>query len=163
MKESYIKGIREKVGDMNIILNATAVVIVNQKNEILLQKRSDNQLWGLPGGLIEMNETLETAAIREVKEETNLDIEISKFIGVFVNPFMRWKVKDSARVYSFAFLGNVIGGDLKVNDHESIEFAYYSLENLPQIHSIDNIQIINAYYKNIFGTIEGVEYDRKEI
>ena len=91
MEESYIKKIRSLVKDEFIMVNATAIVIVNDKNEILLQKRSDSGLWGLPGGLLELNESIASGAIREVKEETNLDIRIKRFIGVFVNPFMRWR------------------------------------------------------------------------
>jgi len=159
MKASYIAKIRSLVGDEYIILNATAVVIVNEKNEVLLQKRSDNGLWGLPGGLLELEETIEEAAIREVKEETNLDINLKRFIGVFVNPFMRWRINDLAKIYSFAFLGNVTGGELRVNDSESSEMAYFGYEHLPEIHSIDNIQIIEAFYNNKYELIEGERYD----
>ncbi len=159
MEESYIKRIRSLVGDEFLILNATAVVIVNHNNEILLQKRSDNGYWGLPGGLLELNDSITKGAIREVKEETNLDIAIKRFIGVFVNPFMRWKEKDTAKVYSFAFLGEVIGGELRVNDSESTEMQYFSYENLPNIHSIDNIQVIQAYYNNQYNLVEGEKYD----
>ena len=159
MEESYIKKIRKLVGDEFLILNATAVIIVNSDNEILLQKRSDNGYWGLPGGLLELDDTITEGAIREVKEETNLDISIKRFIGVFVNPFMRWKEKDSAKVYSFAFLGEIKGGDLKVNDSESTEMQYFNYENLPNIHSIDNIQAIEAYYNNQYNLVEGEKYD----
>ncbi|MGD9761626.1 MAG: NUDIX domain-containing protein [Candidatus Izemoplasmatales bacterium] len=159
MEESYIKRIRSLVGDEFLILNATAVVIVNHNNDILLQKRSDNGYWGLPGGLLELNDSITEGAIREVKEETNLDIAIKRFIGVFVNPFMRWKEKDTAKVYSFAFLGEVIGGELRVNDSESTEMQYFSYENLPNIHSIDNIQVIQAYYNNQYNLVEGEKYD----
>ncbi|MFA7075363.1 MAG: NUDIX domain-containing protein [Candidatus Izemoplasmatales bacterium] len=159
MEESYIKKIRSLVPDEFLMLNATAVIIVNDKNEVLLQKRSDNNLWGLPGGLLELDESITEGAIREVKEETNLDVVIKRFIGVFVNPFMRWKEKDSAKVYCFSFLAEIVGGTLKINDDESLELKYFGLENLPKIHSMDNIQVINAYYNNKFGLIEGELYD----
>lgn len=159
MEENYIKKLRSLVGDEYIMLNATAVIIVNEQKEVLLQKRSDNGLWGLPGGLLELNETIADAAIREVKEETNLDIKLVKFIGCFTNPFMRWRKKDFAKVFSFAFTGKVIDGELKINDSESTELKYFRLEELPKLHSIDNIQIIEAYYNNKFQMIEGENYD----
>jgi ADP-ribose pyrophosphatase YjhB (NUDIX family) len=146
------------VGDKMVMLNATAVVIVNDKNQVLLQKRSDNRLWGLPGGLLEINESIADGAIREVKEETNLDIEIDKFIGVFINPMMVWRETDKAKVFAYGFLGRVIGGDLRINDDESLEFRYFSRENLPTIHSIDNLDIIKAYYDNRFNLLEGKKY-----
>jgi ADP-ribose pyrophosphatase YjhB (NUDIX family) len=158
MEKSYIKYLREMVGHKMVMLISATVCIVNDKNQILLQKRSDNQLWGLPGGLIELDETLEEAAIREVKEETNLDIEIERFIGVFVNPRMVWNGLDEAKVYSFGFLGKVIGGDLKINDSESLELKYFDYQNLPTIHSVDNLEQIHAYFKDISNIIEGKIY-----
>lgn len=159
MEANYVKRIRELVENEYLILNATAVVIVNQENKVLLQKRSDNGLWGLPGGLLEIDEFIINGAIREVKEETNLDIEIVRFIGVFHNPFMRWFDKDIAKVYSYGFVGKVIGGLLGVNDSESLEFKYFAFEDLPIIHSIDNLQIIDAYYNNKMNLVEGERYD----
>jgi ADP-ribose pyrophosphatase YjhB (NUDIX family) len=157
--ESYIKKLRLIAPDEFLILNATAVVITNEKNEILLQKRSDNGLWGLPGGLFELADSISQCAIREVKEETNLDIFLDKFIGVFVNPFMRWKECDKAKVFSFAFTANITGGELRVNDSESSDLKYFSYEKLPTIHSIDNLEIVDAYYNNKFGLIEGEKYE----
>ena len=159
---SYIKDLREKYGNDWVILNASAVVISNDKNQILLQKRRDNQLWGLPGGLMELDDTIASCAIREVKEETNLDVKLERFIGVFSNPFMRWREHDYAKIISYAFTGKIIQSssqsELKVNDHESLELRYFSYENLPRIHSIDTLEIIEAYYQNQYQLVEGKNY-----
>ena len=157
--ENYIKTIRDLVGDTFIMLNATSVVIVNELNQVLLQKRSDNHLWGLPGGLMELDESIEECAIREVKEETNLDIRLTKFIGIFINPCMTWRITDKAKVFAFSFAGEVIGGNLMVNDSESLEMRYFDYDHLPQIHAIDNIQSIDAYYKKTFHLVEGKSYE----
>ncbi|MBU0997309.1 MAG: NUDIX domain-containing protein [Firmicutes bacterium] len=157
--ESYIKSIRSMVGDTFIMLNATSVVIVNEKNQVLLQKRSDNHLWGLPGGLLELDESIEEAAIREVKEETNLDVRLTKFIGVFINPCMTWRVTDKAKVFAFSFAAEVLSGELRVNDEESLEFRYFDYDDLPQIHAQDNIDSIQAYFQNKFHLVEGKSYE----
>ncbi len=162
MEKSYIKYIRDMVGNSRIMLNATAVVIPNERNEILLQKRSDNGLWGLPGGLMELDESIEECAIREVKEETNLDVTLTKFIGVFINPFMRWREKDDAQVFGFGFVGSVTGGELRVNDQESTEVRYFDQSNLPEVHSKDNREIIEAYFNNRFNLVEGKSYHGNE-
>ncbi|MBI9009430.1 MAG: NUDIX domain-containing protein [Tenericutes bacterium] len=159
MNKSYIQYIREMVGDKMIMLNATAVVIVNEANQVLLQKRSDNLMWGLPGGLLEMDESITEGAIREVKEETNLDIEIEKFIGVFINPMMVWRISDKAKVFAYGFLGRVVSGDLRINDDESLEFRYFDEDKLPKIHSADNYDIIKAYYANRFNLVEGNDFN----
>jgi len=157
--ESYIAYIRKMVGNSKIILNSCSVVITNNQNEILLQKRSDNHLWGLPGGLMELDETIEECAIREVKEETNLDIKLTRFLGVFTNPDMTWREKDHAKVFSFSFVGEVVGGTLQINDGESLEFKYFKEDELPQIHSLDNLNTIKAYYANALNLVEGKKYD----
>lgn len=155
---SYITFIRHLVGNRKIILNATSVVIVNDNNEVLLQHRSDNHLWGLPGGLLELEESIAECAIREVKEETNLDVELTRFLGVFNNPLMRWREKDEARVIAFAFAAKVVGGSLRVNDSESLEMAYFPFDQLPPIHSSDNVEAIKAFFMKQPVCVEGVEY-----
>ncbi len=142
-----------------VMLIGAAVIIVNTENQVLLQKRSDNKLWGLPGGLIELDETIEECAIREVKEETNLDIEIINYIGVFVNPLMRWRESDKAKVYGFGFVGRIIGGELRINDSESLELKYFDYKDMPVIHSKDNKDIIDAYYRNKYNSVEGKYYN----
>ncbi|MFR2535207.1 MAG: NUDIX domain-containing protein [Clostridia bacterium] len=69
---------------MPIIQDGAAIILVNSKQEILLQSRADRDKWGLPGGCQELKETFEQTIIREVKEETNLDIkkENLKLVGV---------------------------------------------------------------------------------
>ena len=72
VNENYVRRIRKYLGSQKIILNC-AGGIVEKDNKILLQRRADNNRWGLPGGLLELNETYLEAAIREIKEETGLD------------------------------------------------------------------------------------------
>lgn len=162
MNQSYIAYLREMVSDHLVILNGTAVVIVNEYNQVLLQKRSDSLTWGLPGGLLELGERIEDCAIREVKEETNLDISIKRFIGVFTNPMMRWHQTDQAQVICFAFLADVVSGQLRVNDSESVDVQYFDYDNLPEIHTLDNRQIIDAYYHQQYNLIEGKSYHENE-
>ncbi len=60
-----------------------AVVIHDERGRILLEKRSDSSLWGFPGGRIEPGESVTEAAVREVREETGLDVEVTRLIGVY--------------------------------------------------------------------------------
>lgn len=150
------------VGNNMVMLMSTAVIITNEHNQILLQKRTDNGLWGLPGGLLELDETIEECAIREVKEETNLDIKITKFIGVFVNPLMTWRKQDKAKVFGFGFVGEVVGGKLHINDEESLELKYFDQKNMPELHSQDNQELVKAYLAGKYNLVEGKYYNGHE-
>lgn len=81
----YYKFLRQYVGHQPIILPGSVVLILNTENEILLQKRYDGG-WGLPGGLMELGESLEDTAKREVQEETGLAITDLQLLGVFSGP-----------------------------------------------------------------------------
>ncbi|GLO66088.1 MULTISPECIES: NUDIX domain-containing protein [Oceanobacillus] len=70
----YYKYLRQYVGHRPIILPGSVVIILNEKNEGLLQKRHDGS-WGLPGGLMDLEESFEEVAMREVFEETGLVVE----------------------------------------------------------------------------------------
>lgn len=81
---NYILDLREFVGKRPLIQCGTSVII-SDKNKILMQLRTDNKKWGLPGGSVEIGEKVEETAVREVKEETGLTICLNglKLFGVF--------------------------------------------------------------------------------
>lgn len=78
ISKTYGKG----VGHEPQILNFAGRILVNEKNEILLQKRSDFNLWGLPGGAIEFGESAEEACVREFWEETGLKVKVKSLLEV---------------------------------------------------------------------------------
>lgn len=152
---NYITYLRKMVGDSMVVLNAANVIIVNEKNEVLLQQRSDSLLWGLPGGLMELEDSIETCAIREAKEEMGVDVELTDFIGIFTNPMMRWRINDRAKVICYCFLAKIVRGTVHVGDDESVGFGYFSKDNLPTIHAVDNYDAIQAYFAGRRNVIEG--------
>ncbi|EKN64641.1 NUDIX domain-containing protein [Schinkia azotoformans] len=111
-----------------------AVIILNEENQVLLQKRADVGLWGIPSGHVEIGETVSETAIREVKEETNLDIKIKKLIGVYSDPNSQVFVYPSGKVVHFittCFLAEITGGELRCNSDESLEIKFFEIQNLP--------------------------------
>ncbi|WP_277678595.1 NUDIX domain-containing protein [Gracilibacillus dipsosauri] len=112
-----------------------AVIILNEEKQVLLQKRSDVRLWGIPSGHIEIGETVSEAAIREVKEETNLDIKIKKLIGVYSDPNSQVFAYPNEKIVHFittCFLAEITGGELRCNSSESLEIKFFEQKNLPQ-------------------------------
>ena len=75
----YIEDMRNLVGNHPLILIGSHAIILNEKDEVLLQLRTDFNRWGIIGGALEYNETLEDALKREVFEETGLIIKIQNY------------------------------------------------------------------------------------
>lgn len=79
---SYIKDIRKNIGHAPM-LSAGATVVVIKDKKIFLNLRSDTNTWGIPGGALELGETLQETAARELKEETNLKADSFILLNVF--------------------------------------------------------------------------------
>lgn len=111
-----------------------AVVIFNEKSEVLLQKRADINLWGIPSGHVEPGETVAGAAIREVLEETGLLVKILRLIGVYSDPSSQIFHYPDGRVTHFVtccFQAEVIGGELTVVSPETLDLGYFPCDRLP--------------------------------
>lgn len=121
--------------DFVLLQDGAAVVIVNDKGEILLQSRADRDKWGLPGGCQELGERFTDTAIREVKEETNLDISESDLILIdIVSGASRRNDYPNGDVVinnTALYCVNKYSGKLQW-DKESKEMRFFALDNLPQ-------------------------------
>lgn len=70
----------------NSMVPSVNVVVVNNAGEILLMRRSDNDNWALPGGAIDIGESLAQAAVRETREETGIECEVTGLVGIYTDP-----------------------------------------------------------------------------
>jgi ADP-ribose pyrophosphatase YjhB (NUDIX family) len=68
------------------IVPAVNVVVINDAGEILLIRRTDNDYWALPGGVVDIGESLPQAALRETQEETGIDCQITGLSGIYTDP-----------------------------------------------------------------------------
>ncbi len=134
---SYIMELRNKIGHNPIISVGATVLVLNSKNELLLNLRSDTNTWGIPGGSKELNETLEECAIRELKEETNLDVNDLELITILSGKEYYFKYPNGDEVDCVIALYKVqnYNGNLKINDSESTKLQVFSLDNLPALES----------------------------
>lgn len=111
-----------------------AVIIFDKENNVLLQKRADVGLWGIPSGHVEPGETVTAAAIREVYEETGLNIKTCRLIGVYSEPQSQVFNYPNGRTVHFVtvcFLAQVIGGTLSCNSTETLDIGYFPVDDLP--------------------------------
>lgn len=70
----------------NSLLPSANVIVVSKKGEILMIRRTDNGNWAVPGGAMDLGESITDAAVRETKEETGIDCEITGLVGIYTNP-----------------------------------------------------------------------------
>lgn len=71
---------------VNSVVPAVTAFVVNERGELLLEQRSDNGRWGLPGGVHQAGETIAETVVREVLEETGISVEVTGLIGIYTNP-----------------------------------------------------------------------------
>lgn len=131
--KDYIRWIRSKVGHEKVILVFAGGCIFNDKGEVLLQRRGDFGKWGFPGGAVELGETPEQAAIREVKEETGLDVEINRLLGVYTDCDMEYPNGDKAQSICIVYEFRVTGGELLCDEKETLELQWFSLKETPEL------------------------------
>ncbi|MED4456350.1 NUDIX hydrolase [Metabacillus fastidiosus] len=130
----YISQLRKVIGQRPIISVGATILVVNEKKEILFQYRSDTLNWGLPGGSMEIGETLEEVAARELHEETGLFASNFELMGVFSGPCYYFKYPNGDETYSVISLFRAIGvsGQLEMNDGESLNLQFFNKNTLPR-------------------------------
>jgi ADP-ribose pyrophosphatase YjhB (NUDIX family) len=110
-----------------------AAIIQSGDGRILLQRRSDNGLWGLPGGSVEIGESVRDAIVREVREETGLAVEVVRLVGVYSDPtvqIVRYPDGNVVHYISTFFACGIVGGTLQTCD-ETLDLRFFDPADLP--------------------------------
>lgn len=123
----------------NSLVVATSAVVTDDAGRILLQRRADSGNWALPGGGMENTESLADSVIREVKEETGLDVEVTGLVGTYTDPrhIIAYTDGEVRRQFNICYTARVTGGQLAISD-ESTEMAFIDpdeLGSLPMHHT----------------------------
>ncbi|MBF9069203.1 NUDIX domain-containing protein [Streptacidiphilus fuscans] len=118
----------------NSLVVAAAAVVTDDEGRILLQRRTDSGMWALPGGGMEMDDSLPGAAVREVREETGLDVEITGLVGTYTDPkhVIAYSDGEVRRQFAVVFTARVVGGRLAISD-ESTELRFVDLADLNRL------------------------------
>ncbi len=130
----YVEELRAIIGHRPIILVGAIVIILDESGRILLQKRKfPYGSWGIPGGLMELEESTEDAARREIFEETQLELGQLHLVNVFSGPQNHCIAEngDEFFVVTVAYYTQEARGRLTVNDSESLAFAYFDPFKMP--------------------------------
>ncbi|MFE7559079.1 NUDIX domain-containing protein [Kitasatospora sp. NPDC057500] len=126
--------------EANSLVPAASVVVVDDAGRVLLQRRTDNGMRALPGGRMDIGESLAGCGVRETREETGIDIEITGIVGTYTDPRHVFAYDDGEvrQEFSICLLGRPLGGELRVSDesHEVAWFTPTETDDLPMVSNI---------------------------
>ncbi|MDR1532091.1 MAG: GNAT family N-acetyltransferase [Clostridiales bacterium] len=145
--QGYVMNLRRIIGHTPILLTAADVIVENECGEILLQRRSDNGCWSDAGGAMELGESCEDTARRELLEETGLTANTLELLGVFSGKETRYIYPngDEAYIVSVVYICRDYSGSLKAQESEVSELRWFSIDSLPDGISPPVKPIIRAY------------------
>ncbi|MGI8313579.1 NUDIX hydrolase [Halobacillus mangrovi] len=130
----YITYLRSMVGKEKVLMTVCGTFVIDQEGRVLLQLRSDTKEWGIPGGFMELNETVEDTARRETKEETGLNLGELELFGVYSGPNLHktFPNGDQVALVQILFTCRDFSGSFDLNDEETLDAKFFPLDDLPE-------------------------------
>jgi len=143
---TYVNELRELVGHRPLLLAAAGVVVVDDAGRWLLQRRVDDGRWGLLGGTVELGESFEDAARRELFEESGLVAESLRQLDVYSGPDFQltYPNRDRAYVVGVTFLAGRITGTAVADGDEGLELGWFDPERLPVLSGYNGLLVARA-------------------
>lgn len=151
--EDVLVRFQDNYGHISPLVGAEAAVF--RDNQLLLIKRHDDGLWAVPGGMVEVGETLTTSALRELREETGLDGTISRLLGVFDSRI--WKSQLKSQLYHVIFEVTVLDG-MPVVTNEATDWGFFGADKLPSL-SPGHSQRVPFLFKLMSGDVKAPFFD----
>jgi ADP-ribose pyrophosphatase YjhB (NUDIX family) len=120
----------------NSLVPATTVVVPDADRRVLLIRRSDNGRWALPGGAMDVGEYLADAAVREVREETGLDVEIVRILGTYTDPrhVIAYDDGEVRQQFAVCFEARRVGGTLLADGSEAKDARFFAPTELDDLN-----------------------------
>ena len=123
------------MGQPQAVHAGLCAAVFDEDGRVLLEHRSDNGFWGMPGGAVDIGESVEQAVKREVLEETGLRVEVKRLVGVYSDPRQHniASYPDGNVLQGVSFLFECVrkGGELRMSD-ESTDLGYFDVNELPE-------------------------------
>ncbi|MDR7857875.1 NUDIX hydrolase [Tissierella sp.] len=143
----YIGELRKLIGTRPIIMCGANVILLNDKDQILLHHRIDRDWWGLPGGAMELGESLEQTASREVFEEVGLVCGNLKLFNVYSGERLYYKYPDGNEVYNVTatYLCKDYSGEIVIDPSEGRDVRFFSLDKIPSNLSSTIKEIVEEF------------------
>ncbi|MHB1683964.1 MAG: NUDIX hydrolase [Bacilli bacterium] len=143
----YIMELRKAIGSKPIILAGAGAILVDSMGRILLQHRTDNHSWGIPGGSMELGESYEETARREVFEETGLVVgELNLFyLNSGQHTFYQYPNGDEVYMACTIFTTTDFSGDIKMQEDETADLRWFHLHEIPGNINPNDRRSINKF------------------
>ena len=132
----YVLELRKRIGQAVLLLPGVTGIVLDADGRLLLGRRADNHRWALVGGIMEPGEEVAEAVVREVFEETALLVEPERITGVYTVADIVHDNGDRTCYVVTAFRCSVLSGEPRVNDDESIDVAFFGLDELPDLQPV---------------------------
>ncbi|HET6742661.1 MAG TPA: NUDIX domain-containing protein [Kribbella sp.] len=129
----FVLDLRAKIGHDLLWMTGLTGVVLNDSAEVLLVKRADNGRWSLIGGILEPGEQPAVGLVREIQEETAVEAEVVRLLSIESMPPTGYPNGDQVQFLDLSFSCRAVGGEARVNDDESVDVRWWSLDNLPDL------------------------------
>ncbi len=129
----YIKTLRGMIGNTKVIVPGVRALLFNAAGELLLEKQPLFGSWALPHGCVDVGESALAALIREVREETGLNVLRAEAFGMYTDPkySITYPNGDQVQTFTIAYLVREWSGTLRPDGDEVMELGFFALGDLP--------------------------------
>ena len=147
--DDYLKELRKRTNHMPLVLPHSVVVLFNEEGKVLLEERADDGYFDFPGGGIDLKESAEDAARRELLEETGLVALELEFFKLYSGEITHYIYFNGDEIYGVdaVYLCHKYEGKLAPQKEEVKSLKFYSLDDMPDKMSLRNKQIIKDLKK----------------
>jgi ADP-ribose pyrophosphatase YjhB (NUDIX family) len=131
----------------NSLVPGASAIVTNEKGWLLLHRRSDNERWALPGGTMDIGETIAKCIEREVKEETGLTVKAFRIVGIYSDPEHVFAYSDGEvrQEFSVCFACKILAGEISKSD-ESLEVKFWPAEEIDSLNMHSSIRLRISHY-----------------
>lgn len=126
----------------NSLVVGSSAVVVDDRNRIVLHRRSDSGNWALPGGAMDIGETFAESALREVREETGFHVRINRIVGIYSDPGHVFAYDDGEvrQEFSICLACDITGGSLRVSS-ESTAVEFFTFDAIPGLQMHESVRV----------------------
>lgn len=131
----------------NSVVPSVTAVVEDEQNRILLIHKTDNDLWALPGGGHDIGESIGDTVVREVREETGYEVELTGIVGTYTNPkhVMAYDDGEVRQQFSICFSARLAGGQMRTSS-ESKEVAWVARDRLSGLDMHSSMRLRIEHY-----------------